>query len=274
MNLNLDYDRISYLLNPEQFKDIKITVIGLGSGGAPAVDHLTMNGFRNWDLYDHDILEPVNLVKHPRMRKDLGRLKVDIQKEWILDRNPDAKVNTYPENVLQSENFINSIKTSDLILSCPDLKIIREFISDKCVEHQKPFVTASVFRTGIGGEIYSYIPNETGCYRCLNLHLMNNNAFIPDDAFGLTDEEEEKIYGLGEKDFQASGLSVDIQTISLIQVRMAMSVLLRNFDTSIPKMNFNWIVYGIRPKKGIFNQHFDIRKFNLKPQKACNCSNK
>ena len=73
--------------------------IGLGSGGTPVCDHLTMNGVRNWILYDPDTLQDVNLVKHPRGRRDLGRLKVEIQREWILDRNPDAAVSVRAEDV-------------------------------------------------------------------------------------------------------------------------------------------------------------------------------
>lgn len=154
-NNSLDFNRIEYLLNPDNFANIRVTIIGLGSGGAPICDHLTMNGIRNWDLYDHDVLSGENLVKHPRLRKDLNRNKVEIQKEWILDRNPKSIVNAYAEDIFCSNHFRDSIRQSDLVLSCPDTKSAREFISDVCVVEKKPFVTASVFRTGIGGEIYS-----------------------------------------------------------------------------------------------------------------------
>ena len=88
MKNKLNFDRTEHLLNPEQFKNIKITIAGLGSGGAPVCDHLLMNGICDCDLYDPDTLDDVNLVKHPRLRKDLGRLKVDIrmQKFKLLQR--------------------------------------------------------------------------------------------------------------------------------------------------------------------------------------------
>lgn len=271
---SLDYSRINYLLNPKEFKDVRVTVVGLGSGGAPAVDHLTMNGVRIWELYDPDTLDSVNLVKHPRMRKDLGRTKVEIQKEWILDRNPQAIVETYVEDVILSENFIDSVRRSDLVLCCPDKKSVREFVNDQCVSQQVPFVTASVFRTGIGGEVYAYIPDRTGCYRCLQLFSLVNEFNLSDDSLGLTSEEEERIYGLGEKDFHASGLSIDIQTIALIQARMALSVILPNSCTSLPKVKGNWIIFGNRPAKHIFRYHLEVKEMLLKPQKTCNCQRK
>jgi len=268
----LDFDRIKYLLNPEQFNDVCITVVGLGSGGAPACDHLVMNGIRKWELYDPDTFDSVNLVKHPRMRKDLGKLKVEIQKEWIMDRNPDAKVNVFAENVMKSDNFRKSIRHSSLVLSCSDKNSVREFVNDQCVAEKIPCVTASVFRTGIGGEIFGYIPQHTGCYRCLQLYSELNDVNLSDDELGLTEEEQQRIYGLGEKEFRASGLSVDIQAIVLIQVRMALSILLKDTTSSMPQLKANWIIYANRPSKGIFRSHFEAKQMLLRPQQVCNCT--
>ena len=274
MNTNdsLDFNRIEYLLNPEQFKDVHITIVGLGSGGAPVCDHLTMNGIKNWDLYDPDVLGGENLVKHPRMRQDLNRPKVEIQKEWIIDRNPNAVVNAFTEDIFQSPSFRESVQKSDLVLSCPDTKSAREFISDVCVAEKTPFVTASVFRTGIGGEIYSYRPGETGCYKCLQIYALRNNIDLSDHELGLTPDEREKIYGLSDINFRASGLSIDIQMISLIQARMALSILLAKFNSVIPRLKGNWIIFGNRPAKGIFKNHFETKQMLLRPQSSCNCA--
>lgn len=267
----LDYDRIKYLLNPEQFSNTTVTIVGLGSGGAPVCDHLTMNGIRNWNLFDMDTLDGINLVKHPRLRKDIGRPKVDIQKEWILDRNPSANANAFIQDVMESSEFLTSLRQSDLVLCCPDKKSVREFISDQCVQHKVPFVSASVFRTGIGGEIYGYIPYETGCYRCLQLYALTNDMNLDDEDLGLTDEEEERIYGLDDREFRASGLSVDIHMVAMIQVRMALSILLRNASSSLPLLKSNWIIFANRPAKGIFNKHFEAKQMLLRPQKDCVC---
>lgn len=270
---SLDFNRIEYLLNPKQFENTHVTIVGLGSGGAPVCDHLTMNGIRRWSLFDPDILESVNLIKHPRLRREIGEYKVNIQKQWILDRNPNSNVNAYKEDVMLSKNFVDSLHHTDLVLSCPDKKSVREFVNDKCVEAKVPCITASVFRTGIGGEVFGYIPSETGCYRCLQIFSLLNNLNITDDALGLTQQEKERIYGLNEVDFVASGLSIDIQMIALVQVRMALSILLRK-KNKIPmvQLKSNWIIFGNRPAKGIFKRHFEIKQMILRPQKDCGCN--
>jgi len=268
----LDSSRIQHLISPEFISSKKVTVVGVGSGGFPCCQHLTMIGIRNFDAYDPDNLQPENLVKHPALRQDLGKDKVQILKEWVEDRNPEAKVNAFVEDVMISPNFLDSLKDSDLVLSCSDKKSIREFISDQCVAAKVPFVTASVFRTGIGGEIFSYIPGETGCYKCLQLYSEMNDLNLSDDALGLTQEEENRIYGLGEKEYRASGLSLDIQMISLIQARMALSILLKNSNSPMTLLKSNWIIFGNRPANGIFQRHFEAQQMLLRPQNVCYCS--
>lgn len=268
----LDFGRTQHLISSEFLATKKVTLVGAGSGGFPCCQHLTMNGIQNFDAYDPDDLQPENLVKHPALRQDLGKYKAHILKEWIEDRNPEANVNAFTEDVMTSSHFLDSLQNSDLVLSCADKKSVREFVSDQCVTAQVPFVTASVFRTGIGGEVFSYIPGETGCYKCLQLYSEINDLNLSDDALGLTQEEENRIYGLGEKEYRASGLSLDIQMISLIQSRMALSILLRGSNTTMAILKSNWIIFGNRPAKGIFQSHFETKQMLLRPQKVCNCS--
>ena len=94
----LRFDRIQHLISPAELENKLVVQVGVGSGGAAVNDHLTMNGVRRWTLFDPDSYDEVNLVKHPRTRLGLGRLKVKNQEEWILDRNPKAKIVLWAHN--------------------------------------------------------------------------------------------------------------------------------------------------------------------------------
>jgi len=85
-------------------------------------------------------------------------------------------------------------------------------------------------------------------------------------------ELEERIYGWGEKDYKASGLSIDIQMIALIQARLALGELLRGQKTQLPKMRANWIVFGNRPFPSVFSRHYECKSLRLRPQRSCGCS--
>jgi len=268
--LSLNFSRIEHLLSPSALKGKVVLQIGIGSGGAPVCDQLTMNGVSNWILYDPDTLDDVNLVKHPRARKDLGRLKVDIQAEWILDRNPEANVTCRPEDIFHAACLADDIAASDLILCCVDTRDARHFINDLAVQSEKPCVTASVFRQGFGGEVYAYIPHYSGCFECMERIAdklgLNINLAIP-----VTEHEQEVIYGLNLRDFQASGLSLDINAIALIQARMALDILI---DGRPGYSGGNWVTHYNRliPGNDMSGRLKTPRPILVRPQKECACS--
>jgi molybdopterin/thiamine biosynthesis adenylyltransferase len=267
--LNLDFSRIEHLLSPAALEGKVVLQVGLGSGGAPVCDHLTMNGVRNWILYDPDTLQDVNLVKHPRNRRDLGRLKVEIQSEWILDRNPEAKVTLRPEDVFQSTHIHEDLLASDLLLCCVDTRAVRLFLNSLAIKYQKPCITASVFRQGFGGEVYAYVPGYSGCFECMDKVAaqmgLNINLSIEPTA-----KEQETIYGMNLPDFQASGLSLDINTIALIQARMALDLLI---DGKPGYSGGNWIIHYNRSIPGVetSGRLKSARPMLIRSQKECAC---
>jgi molybdopterin/thiamine biosynthesis adenylyltransferase len=269
---SLDFERIAHLLEPEHLADKLAVQVGLGSGGAPVCDHLTMNGVRRWELFDPDVLEPVNLVKHPRERKDLGRLKVEIQREWILDRNPSAEVKARAVDVMAAEFFERSVEQSSLVLCCADKKEVRQFVNAIALEYAKPCVTASVFRQGFGGEVYAYVPGETGCFACMD-RAAGEQGINMNDAIQLLPEEEDHMYGFNLKDYQASGLSLDIQAISQLQARVALGLLTADSTRAVAAPQANWLIYYNRPLAGVsasgFNKLVGLR---IRPRKGCACA--
>jgi tRNA A37 threonylcarbamoyladenosine dehydratase len=80
----IDSRRIDHLLTPSALQDKVVVVIGLGSGSFPAMQHLAMCGVSQWILFDKDVLDEVNLVKHPGMRKDLGKSKTVIGMQLVI----------------------------------------------------------------------------------------------------------------------------------------------------------------------------------------------
>jgi molybdopterin/thiamine biosynthesis adenylyltransferase len=267
--LSLNFSRIEHLLSPASLEGKMVLQIGLGSGGAPVCDHLTMNGVRNWILYDPDTLQDVNLVKHPRGRRDLGRLKIEIQRDWILDRNPDAIVTLRPHDIFKSDNIQNDVLACDLILCCADTRAARLFTNSLAVKHKKPCITASVFRQGFGGEVYAYVPGYSGCFECMDkvatqMSLNINMAIEP------TAKEQETIYGMNLPDFQASGLSLDINTIALIQARMALDLLI---DGKPGYGGANWVIHYNRAIPGVetSGRLKSARPMLIRSQKDCEC---
>ncbi len=268
----LRFDRIQHLLSPDSLRNKLVVQVGVGSGGAPVNEHLTMNGVRRWVLFDPDHYDDINLVKHPRLRSDLGELKVEIQKKWILDRNPEAEVEAIAEDALQSAHFRAKVQNADLVLCCTDTQAARLFVNSVAVEMRRPCVTASVFRQGFGGEVYAYVPSVSGCFDCM-LRVAEQQGWNMEGDVQLLQTEKDAIYGLNQRDFRASGLSLDIQAISIIHARMALDLLLVGAERRFEPVPANWVIFYNRrvpqnPQSGFLKSV----PLKVKPQRDCQCA--
>jgi len=267
----LRFDRIQHLVSPPDLETKTVVQVGVGSGGAAVNDHLTMNGIRRWILLDPDTYDDLNLVKHPRLRSQLGRPKVKNQEEWILDRNQSAEVRTFAEDVMTFGGFAGLIKESDLVLCCADKNDVRLYVNAAAVEARKPCITASVFRQGFGGEVYGYVPGKSGCLECMmraaDEHGLNMEAEVEQTA-----DEDQVVYGTNLRDFKASGLSMDIQAIALLQARMALDLLHAGAERKLGPQA-TWVIMSNRPAPATTTGAFVKAKWmRVKGRTDCRCS--
>ncbi|MBR1425087.1 tRNA threonylcarbamoyladenosine dehydratase [bacterium] len=80
----------------EKLKNSRVAVFGIGGVGGYTVEALVRSGLGAIDLIDDDKVCLTNINRQIyATRKTIGKYKVDIAKERILDINPDAIVNTY-----------------------------------------------------------------------------------------------------------------------------------------------------------------------------------
>ncbi len=266
----LDTSRIDHIISQAWTGEAIVTVVGLGSGGAPVARMLAMTGIRHWNLFDPDVLEPVNLVKHPALRSELGMPKVEIEARWIRDRLPDAQVNAYQQDVIGSPDFITAVAGSDLVINAVDHRGAREFVNDMCVRFKVPMVVGSVYRGGFGGEIYAYVPGWSACLHCMEDYSAAHNMNIQDQQ-GFSDQEQEMVYGQGIRDFRLSGLAIDIATITSLHAQMALTVLFGARDRTLKPPGFNWVIFGNRPNEFTGGTHFTVKRLFLKPKRDCIC---
>ena len=82
--------------NMERLKNARVAVFGVGGVGGYTVEALARSGVGTLDLIDDDKVCLTNINRQIlATRKTVGKYKVDVAKERILEINPDAKVNTY-----------------------------------------------------------------------------------------------------------------------------------------------------------------------------------
>ena len=127
----------------EKLKNSKIAVFGIGGVGSFVVEGLVRAGVGNFVLIDDDKICLTNLNRQIiATRKTIGKYKVDVEKERILEINPDAKVETYQEFYMPDSktNIIN--KEIDYVIDCVDTVTAKIEIIEQCKKLNIPVISS------------------------------------------------------------------------------------------------------------------------------------
>lgn len=97
--MNEIFKRTELLLGEDAIRKLnncRVAVFGVGGVGGYTVEALARSGVGNIDIIDNDVVSESNINRQIiALHSTVGRYKVDVMKERILDINPDANVNAY-----------------------------------------------------------------------------------------------------------------------------------------------------------------------------------
>ena len=104
----------------EKLQKSKVAVFGIGGVGSYVVEALARSGIGNFILVDKDEVDVTNINRQIIATiKTVGRPKVDVAKERILEINPNAKIQTIQEFFLPETKGIID-ETIDYIVDSVD----------------------------------------------------------------------------------------------------------------------------------------------------------
>ena len=104
------FSRTELLLGKEAMEKLsksRVAIFGIGGVGGYTVEALARSGVGEFDLIDDDKVCLTNINRQIiATRKTIGKYKVDVMKERILEINPEAQVHVYkcfylPENKME-----------------------------------------------------------------------------------------------------------------------------------------------------------------------------
>lgn len=117
------FSRTELLIGKEAMEKLhkaKVAIFGIGGVGSFVVEGLVRAGVENFILVDDDKVCLTNLNRQIiATRKTVGKYKVDVAKERILEINPNAKIETIQEFFMPGSKEILD-KTVDYIVDCVD----------------------------------------------------------------------------------------------------------------------------------------------------------
>lgn len=267
------FARIAPLFDVGLLSEARVLIAGCGSGGSQVALQLAMAGIRKFSLFDHDVLEAENVIRHACGSRYVGQRKVDALADVLLDRNPAIEIDRHETDIMESRDLADHVNRSSVVVLATDNEPTRFRLNQLCVDGMKAFVVGRVFTRGIGGEVFSYRPGEGGCLACLEGFLQRTQYRDGVREIDLVSEEErERMYGLEIAEIKDSpGLNVDIAFITSFHTRFVLDAIARTLPER-PKhllpIEENYLVWGNRPVRP-FTKHFQIQRMPLPPQDGC-----
>ena len=127
----------------KKLSDAKVAVFGLGGVGSFVCEGLARSRIGNFVLVDYDKIDESNINRQLiATQKTIGKYKVDLMKERILEINPDANVEVYREFYLADSEI--DIITEDLsyAVDCVDTIMAKIAIICSCDELGVPVISS------------------------------------------------------------------------------------------------------------------------------------
>ncbi len=112
----------------EKLSRARVAVFGIGGVGGYVCEALARTGIGKIDLFDADIVSESNLNRQIIATvKTIGKLKVDVMKERLLEINPNIEVRTYP--IFFSEKNQNEYDFNDCTYIVDAIDTVRSKIA-------------------------------------------------------------------------------------------------------------------------------------------------
>lgn len=213
--------------NLDLLRKKRVAVVGLGSGGGQVALSLAMSGVGQFVLIDDDVLETGNVVRHVADRRYVGQPKSEVMRDLIVQRNPDALVESRQGRI---EAQLDALDDIDLLVVAVDNEKSKFVLNEIALQRNLTAVYAGVYERGEGGDVAVIHPYDGPCYACWAGALRAENAVAanPDQVLD---------YGMIGPDGTLEsepGLWLHVVRVASVQAHMVLNELLKGTDVYDP----------------------------------------
>lgn len=266
MEPDIYFKRVRDLLNPDELAPKTVIIIGLGSGGSRVAVELTRAGLGRLVLVDlpGEKIEEHNVVRHELGYSALGQPKGAALAARLRDVRPNVSIESHELDVVRDISAFEAIvkKTgADLLLACTDGQDGRNAVNEVAVKCRLPAVFAGVYDNGVGGEVFTYRP-DNACFACF-AKTKNRNEPSPTSSKSLDYSNPDY------KEFRSIlALNLDILQISILHARQALDELLSP-NSKIGSLPGNLIIFPNKRVDDIWPTPLRADFYNIKPWADC-----
>ena len=185
------FKKVSDLYPPKVLDKV---IVCIGTGGAISfLENCARSGFRNYVLIDADVVSPSNIATQGVFINEMGKKKVEVIRDRIMDINPNATVvcvDKFLDDTMSDDEFKGYMdkfphrEPKDyLILGCTDNFEAQKRSSLLALKYGTPYLAAMMYEGGAAAEIiFVYQGVTESCPRCLLRDRFEKyeNGFIND----------------------------------------------------------------------------------------------
>lgn len=170
------FSKVSSLF-PEKVLEKPIVCVGVG-GARSYLESCARCGFRRFVLIDGDVVGTTNVATQGVFISEMGKKKVEVIRDRIMDINPRAEVvcvDRFLDDSMSDEEFRGYLDmfpgrepTDYLILGCTDNFEAQKRSALLALKYGIPYIAAMMYKGGAAAEIIFVYPGVTeSCPRCL-----------------------------------------------------------------------------------------------------------
>ena len=245
-------ERRKGLLESSALADSTVLCIGLGTGGAYIAIELAKCGVGNFILVDPDRLSAGNVIRHPGGLSQVGRKKVNVVQDLLIEKNPDVKVSIHPiaTTVESAEEMTPLFRAADIVVCGTDNRPSKLIVNKLSVDAKIVALYGGAFRRAYGGQVLRVRPRHSPCYQCFV-------SAMPEEANDVEIASDEAAAGISYSDRPVPvepGLSLDVLPIANMLAKLALLELIRAKPSSLNVLQRDfeapWYFWLNRPEAG------------------------
>lgn len=139
------YERTAMLFGEENIEKLKnsyVAVFGVGGVGSYVCEALARCGINQMDIVDSDTVSATNLNRQlVALNSTIGKYKVDVMKERMLDINPNIKVNALKTFFLPSNSNEFEFSKYDYVVDAIDTVSAKTELIVCCKSSNTPIIS-------------------------------------------------------------------------------------------------------------------------------------
>ena len=131
----------------QRLSNAKVLIVGVGGLGSPVSTQLAGAGIGQLTLVDHDVVSLSNLHRQSLFtEQDLGQAKVLAAQQRLSALNSEISIKAI-QSSLNPDNAEDLVTAHTVIVDAADNFFVSYLLSDLCLKHRIPLVSASVLQT-------------------------------------------------------------------------------------------------------------------------------